>query len=346
MLDQNNQIVVLIPAFNPSEKILKLVRDLSESMIANIVVVNDGSKKEFQCNFDKLKSINKCIVIEHAVNLGKGRSLKTGLNYIYSKFNYAIGVVTADADGQHIAHDILKVADELCEHSASLILGVREFKRDVPLRSLFGNIVTKFVFHFFAGLKISDTQSGLRGIPRSIIPQLLPLYGEGYNYETNMLLSTRDIGIKIIEVPIQTIYLDNNESSHFYPILDSIRIYYIFIKYSASSISASIVDFIIFSLVYYSTYNITASIFIARLVSSLINFMVNKTYVFSIKGNSGITLLKYYLLLLVSATTALLVIKNLLLPIGINIIVAKILTETLLFFMNYQLQRSIVFTKK
>ncbi len=111
----------------------------------------------------------------HYVNLGKGAALKTGMHYLSNHFKDLSGVVHADADGQHLVIDILRVAEELRAHSAALVLGSRDFPKGVPLRSRLGNIITRYVIRLLLGLKIRDTQTGLRGIPVELFPQILKI---------------------------------------------------------------------------------------------------------------------------------------------------------------------------
>src|SRR5262249_43671421 len=94
-------IPVLIPAFRPNETLGEVVRRLAASGVRSIVVVDDGSGPEFQPLFESLERIAAVRILRHAVNLGKGAALKTAMNEALTKMPEAIGVVTADADGQH-----------------------------------------------------------------------------------------------------------------------------------------------------------------------------------------------------------------------------------------------------
>ena len=93
----------------------------------------------------------------------------------------------------------------------------------MPLRSRLGNLATKYAFWGLVGKKLDDTQSGLRGIPRQLARQLLRLKNSGYEFELDMLVHCRQSGVPIVACPIATVYLDDNRSSHFHPILDSLQ---------------------------------------------------------------------------------------------------------------------------
>ena len=217
-------IAILIPAYNPDHKLLTLLNDLKQKQINHIVVIDDGS--DCKNIFKQLEPL--CTILTHAKNKGKGAALKTGLSYIKNNLKNILGVITVDADGQHEISDILKVIDSFRQHSNCLVLGTRNFKENtVRLRSLIGNKLTKRLLKLRHKLDISDTQTGLRAIPTNIISEILEIKFNGYEFEMKMLLKTKKWGLKIKETPIKTIYLNKNESSHFNPILDSIKIYFV-----------------------------------------------------------------------------------------------------------------------
>ena len=337
-------IPVLIPAYNPDETLWNVVDGLIRLNFTDIIIVNDGSKPECDPVFARLKNIDQCHVIEHAINLGKGRALKTGLNYFYLHFPDSVGVVTADADGQHQPEDILRVAASLRENPGKLTLGVRKMGKKVPFRSLFGNVLTRFVFFFVVGRKISDTQSGLRGLPRSWIPNLLKVTGERYEFEINMLIMTKMQAVDIMEIPIETIYLEKNVSSHFNPFFDSMKIYFQLLRYAFSSMLTSLLDFFVFTLALKLSADIMISILIARyVVGSIFNFIINRWLVFHSKSRIVSSLLKYYFALLVMSIISFLLIRLAMEYLSLRVIPAKILVETLLFGLTFLVQRDFVF---
>ncbi|HEX6972558.1 MAG TPA: glycosyltransferase family 2 protein, partial [Limnochordia bacterium] len=230
-MPQEPEVVYLIPAYRPAQGLLSLVTDLSTSD-RRIVVVDDGSGEDFESLFAQLDELSNVSLVRHCANLGKGAALKTGLNYAMARFPRAKGVVTADADGQHHPDDIRAVADRLLENPGSLVLGARAFDRDVPLRSRIGNGLTRALMRLLVGQKLADTQTGLRGIPASLVPHLLRLPSSGYEFELDMLLACKHQACEIVEQPIRTIYIDSNRSSHFRPVADSMRIYFLLFRFS------------------------------------------------------------------------------------------------------------------
>jgi glycosyltransferase involved in cell wall biosynthesis len=343
-----NHSVILIPAYNPDEKLKNVIEDMISANIANIVVVNDGSSSDSQNIFESISKYESVNVINHSVNQGKGRALKTGLDYIRNHFSNYGGVVTVDADGQHAVEDIIKVATKLSENRDHLILGVRDFSTDnIPLRSRFGNNLTKAIVKFTLGLTITDTQTGLRGIPFSLIDTFINVKGERYEYEMNMILECKRNNIKLEEVSINTIYIEENESSHFNPIIDSIRIYAVFIKFISSSLLSFGVDIILFTLfsfllkdLYPVQFIIMATIF-ARILSSVFNYFVNRTVVFKSEANH--TVVKYYSLSIVQMLTSAFVVFLLYGVIGTGEVVIKIIVDSLLFLVSFIVQREWVF---
>lgn len=358
------KIIPLIPAYQPDEKLIKYINELIQNGFRKILIVNDGSSKKSEDIFTQLKTKQECVIIEHKENKGKGQALKTGFKYyIENSLNKEYyGIVTADSDGQHTAEDTIKVAkivSENCDNKC-LVLGARNFSKDnVPARSKIGNNITKIIFKLLYGKKISDTQTGLRGITNSYIENCIEISGSRYEYEINMLIYATKDKVEIIEQLIDTIYIEENKSSHFNPIKDSIKIYKLlfmnFIKFSCSGIISFAIDWVIFVIL--SSYilnfleisqSIIVSTVIARIISSIINFILNKNVVFNIKDNKNvkITLVKYYILCILQMITSacLVLICTKTLQLSKNII--KIIVDFILFFISYKIQQNYIFTKR
>lgn len=274
---------VLIPAYEPGEALPALTWALMDKGVP-VVVVNDGSATGLEY-FERIRA-QGAVVLEHGENLGKGRALKTGLAWMAEQ-GYE-GVVTADADGQHSLEDILRVARALAGGSRRLVLGIRDVSR-MPNRSRTGNRLTRTLFRLLYGIKLQDTQTGLRGIPLTGENRsgLLSLTGERYEYEMEMLIEAGELfpaGIQ--ELEIETIYLeDSDTSSHFRPLADGARIYSVlfrhFPRFFLSSILAFLVDYSLFNLLYYLLFHrsVPAAV-LARVVSAGVNYTVNRKLVF------------------------------------------------------------------
>ena len=238
------RVVVLIPAYKPDDRLIQLTRELKEEQL-DVLLVDDGGQKPFAPIFEKCRALGAEIAV-HAVNQGKGRALKTGLNAALNIWPDLSGVVTADADGQHTLRDILRIIEAMREHPNALVLGSREFTGDVPFKSRWGNRITRFVYALASGVHVSDTQTGLRGLPECAIPAMITIDGERYEYEMNVLLKLRDMKLGVVEVPIETIYIDDNSGSHFNPVRDAIRIYAVIFKYLFSSVTSFAVDYLLY----------------------------------------------------------------------------------------------------
>ena len=238
--------VVLIPAYKPDERLVQLTRELKEEKL-DVLLVDDGGQQAFAHIFDECRALGAEVAV-HAVNQGKGRALKTGLNAALNLWPDLSGVVTADADGQHTLRDILRLIEAMRVHPNALVLGSREFTGDVPFKSRWGNRITRFVYALASGVHVSDTQTGLRGLPACAIPAMITIDGERYEYEMNVLLKLRDMKLGVFEVPIETIYIDDNSGSHFNPVRDAIRIYAVIFKYLFSSVTSFAVDYLLYRL--------------------------------------------------------------------------------------------------
>lgn len=226
-------LVVIIPAYKP-DKTLVTITDQLWAYGCQMVVVDDGSGRECQQIFDKVRDI--CIVLNHSENRGKGAAIKTALSYIKSEMWDSGPVGIMDCDGQHLPEDMLKLLEVAGMHKKTLVLGVRDVGKEMPWKSRLGNQITRAVFKMVSGANVSDTQTGLRAFDTEMIPDLLSVAGERYEYEMNVLMTCAKVKIPIEEVPISTIYQDkNNSNSHFRSFVDSARIYKNILKFTFSS---------------------------------------------------------------------------------------------------------------
>lgn len=348
--------LIIIPALNPAKKLVSYVDELIENGFGKIILIDDGSdKKDSMEVFDMLEGYTECVVLRHAVNMGKGRALKDAFNYYQLRcaadFN---GVITVDSDGQHSVDDVIKLAKELRESPSSLILGVRDFDQaDVPFKSRFGNKITRWIIKLLYGGNISDTQTGLRAIPNQLINMYLCLFGERFEYETMMLIETLQRKIEIREVKIRTIYINDNSETHFKAVEDSFKIYKLifatFFKYTLSSLSSAVIDFLFFGIFVTLLNNFDLAVKIgmatvfARIISSAYNYLVNKKVVFKSK-NSRNTLIRYYMLFFVQMCCSAVGVF-LLCTLGAQEFWAKVVVDTVLFFISFQIQRVWIFSK-
>ncbi|MGA2326786.1 MAG: glycosyltransferase [Bryobacteraceae bacterium] len=339
--------LVLIPAYRPGEALLRLVQELAGlEEIGAVIVVDDGSEPEHREIFRPLARIENVRLLRHVVNLGKGAALKTGLNYAACEFPHSVGVVTADADGQHCAQDILRVAAALAASPGHLVLGARTFDSSVPFRSRFGNTLTRSIMRAVTGQKLSDTQTGLRGIPMGWIPDLLKLRATGYDFELDMLVSCRQTARPVREVAISTIYLDGNRGSHFNPLLDSMRIYFVFARFLAASLTTAGIDNLVFILALSFWPNALICQIAGRLVAGSFQFTAGKYGVFHSKAHTVVALPKYWLSVAGFGALSYVLIQSIVALTAIGIVSAKLCAETALFFLSFVVQRDFVFAQK
>ncbi len=124
------RVTVLIPAYQPNGALIELVRDLLARGVRSIEIVDDGSGPEYRWVFDELELLAGVHILRHAVNLGKGAALKTGMNHILADDPGLTGIVTADADGQHHPADVVGVCERFAGSPDALVLGARSFHSD------------------------------------------------------------------------------------------------------------------------------------------------------------------------------------------------------------------------
>ena len=301
------RISVVLPSLDPDEKLDAVIDGLLEYGFQDIILVNDGSKPENLPRFQRAADDHKEVhLLHHEVNRGKGAALKTAFAWFLENRPEGLGVVTVDGDNQHHPEDTRTCCERMLE-TGKVILGCRNFNLPhVPPRSRFGNHTTSFVFKVFVGMKVSDTQTGLRAIPRSAVEKFMHVSGERFEYETNMLLAMKTMGIPYEEVEIRTVYIEENKSSHFHAIKDSWRIYKLilkhFFRYTLSSLVCAGVDTGMFALLDHLLVGASAAVQStvpyagARIISSLLNFFLNQKLVFESQVKTGKAMLRYYAL--------------------------------------------------
>ena len=356
-----SKISVVLPSLDPDEKLVAVVDGLLEYGFSDIILINDGSKQENLHYFTDLAAQHPEItLLHHEVNKGKGAALKNAFNYFLQNRPEGYGVVTVDGDNQHHPEDTRACCLHMME-TGKVTLGCRDFNQaDVPARSSFGNKTTSMIFKVFVGMTISDTQTGLRAIPREVLKILVDVYGDRFEYETNMLLAFKQNGIPFDEVKIRTVYIEENKSSHFRVIHDSWRIYKLilahFFRYTVSSVVSAVVDTVTYSLLswllraVFQGFALTAAAGVgARIISSLLNFFMNQKLVFQTNVSTGKAMLRYYCLALPQMAAQVLLTQGVYTLFGIadsatglrTVIYAVVMT--VLYFLSYMIQQRWVF---
>lgn len=350
----DNIIPIIIPSYEPDERLITLIKDLKFAKLGPVVIVDDGSGKNYTSYFEECSSLYDCIILRHNVNMGKGRSLKDAFNYCLNTWPILVGCVTADSDGQHTPESIKKIRNALLSSKEDLILGVRNFDvPGVPSKSRIGNKITCQVCKYLCGLDISDTQTGLRGIPSEFMQHLLTTRGERFEFETQMLIESKGHCL-IQEVIIETIYdSEDNHTTHFHPILDSIRIYKIFgnmlLKFFFSSFSSSIIDlflFWIFCGIFRTDdfFYIIIATTLARFISASYNYLINYTLVFHSNSKHTHSFPRYCILAIGQMCASALGVMLIVSAFSINSeVIVKIFVDIFLFFISYVIQRKFVY---
>ncbi len=359
--DCRSSCVIVLPSLDPNEKFDRVIDGLIGAGFRHILIVDDGSSPENQSHFDYAASFPACTLLRHEVNKGKGRALKDAFAETLRVFPDAAGVITIDGDGQHLTQDIIACGNRMLEEKNNVVLGCRNFDLPgVPARSVAGNKTTSRMFRLCYGIRLSDTQTGLRAIPQAYLERFCDIEGERFEYETNMLLMMKRWGIQFSEQPIETVYEDENAGSHYDTFRDSWRIFKIMFKFMLSSGSAFLIDYILYYLIHrffsgpLGGMTTVCATFVGKLVSSFVNFSANNSLVFRNKGNYRRALGRYYVLwaaqTIVSAAlnSGLVALIRLLFgscpPFAATLV--KIPVDVLLFGISYSIQRDWVFSQK
>ena len=351
-------LAIVLPSLNPDRKFLGVVDGLNEKGFEHIVVVDDGSDEDHGKLFEQAKAAHPGIVVlHHGVNRGKGRALKTAFSYVSENMPDIKGVITIDGDGQHLVDDIVACGERMLKEDGKVVLGCRDFNAPgVPPRSIAGNKTTARLFRICYGIKLSDTQTGLRAIPAEYLMPFCGIEGERFEYETNMLLNMKRMGIGFAEQPITTVYDPEDYSSHYDAVKDSWLIFKVMFRFLISSLGSTLIDLTVFYLMMRffgaaaGKYAELISTAVARALSSFANFNANNSVVFENKRGYKRALVRYYCLcipqMLVSAGLVTLINRLLSNSVPIIATLIKFAVDICLFFISYQIQREWVFSQK
>lgn len=355
-------MMIIIPAYKPDEKLLALLSRIKEIGGAEILLINDGSGKEYDAVFEKAAPLCD-IYLVHPENRGKGAALKTAFSYLLKHGKEGEAFCTADADGQHLPEDIFACLAEAKKNPGALVLGSRSFSGNVPARSRFGNTVSRHTFHFLMGKRVFDTQTGLRAFTADLLPLLLKIEGDRYEYEMRMLCTAVKKKIPIREIEIQTVYIEENRSSHFNPVKDALRIYGLLFRFALgnlfeliSFVFSSCLAFFVDAAAYYLLFTFLfpllfreartvtfVSLLVARILSSLVNFWINGKVVFRGLKNPLKCFLFYALLVVGIFFANEWILSLLLLRFRFHPLLAHILAQIICFPVSFLVQKFLIF---
>ena len=362
----NKRTAVIIPAYKPDNRLPPYVEALRQAGVGKIVIVDDGSGEAFAELFAAIPQDDVVHIISYTPNAGKGVALKRGMQYLLESCPDSRYVITADSDGQHTVKDVLRMAESLQEDDSGLLLGSRDFDQpDVPFKSRNGNKITSTVFKLFYGVWVSDTQTGLRGFSSELLPVMIAVKGDRYEYEMNMLIECARRHLPMRPLPIQTVYENNNEGSHFRAVRDSARIYSVilagFFKFISASLISFVVDYalyLLFNLLLKNVPALTGEVNVlflrfvphitiatvgARILSGLFNFTINRKFVFADRNKVSRSFPRYLTVFLLNMILSAALTSGLHLWLGWSENLVKIPVDILLFILSYKLQQNWVF---
>lgn len=227
-----NRVCCVIPCYNIAHLCGPVVREAAR-FADQVLAVDDGSSDDTRAVLETIAAQEpKVRVLVHGQNAGKGAALLTAFRYALSNLQFDT-LVTLDGDAQHRPEDIPRLARALRSTGAALVIGEREQFRSMPLRSRIGNELTGALFRLLYSNGPRDTQSGFRALSREFVGRVVQvIQGRRYETELYMLMDALEHSRGVATVPIPTVYLDGNRSSHFNPVLDSLRIFRALLRWS------------------------------------------------------------------------------------------------------------------
>ncbi len=353
MKNSFENLIVVIPAYEPPREFIDYAKAVS-LRVKRLVVVNDGSSAEYDAVFGEIAKCDNVTYIAYKENMGKGHALKTAFAYCVENYSPDNIVVTADCDGQHKIEDIFKVYRAVGYHMDALILGSRDFNSEnVPKRSRSGNTKIRALFRLFYGIRLFDTQTGLRGFSVNTAKEFLNVRGKRFEFEMSMLIYAKKHQINIYETPIETIYPEDPKEhvSHFKTISDTLKILRVvlgnFFVYMLAVLASGVFDigifFVLTSFIFpevSAVYTLAATV-VSRVTSSFVNFILNYKYVFG--GASKKAVVKYYILWVLQLSSSYGIVFLFGNMLGLHLTLTKIVGDMILGIISYQIQQYWVF---
>ena len=350
------RVCIVIPAYEPGGEFVPYAQEVLAAGLGPVLVVDDGSGPAYAPVFAALAEMG-CTVLTHEQNRGKGAALKTALRWYGAHEDGCAGIVTADCDGQHTVKDVRRVCEAMEACPGTLVLGCRDFGPGTPARSATGNRVTSAAMRVLYNIDLKDTQTGLRGIPNGMHGDLLEVRGERYEYELNMLIYAKQRSIPYTIVPIETVYFNNNEGSHYRTVADSARIIHQLgsglVQYAMSAGLSVVVDVFVYCvLVKWLLLGLPLAprlffaAVIARTLSSVVNYTCNRRLPYVQNKKIGPTVAKYYCLWLAQLMLSFVGVWAACTGLHMDDMLAKLLVDALLAVASYQVQLRWVFSEK
>ena len=346
--DAAGSFVVIIPAYNPGEVMIEFITKLFCAGFKNIVIIDDGSKEESRGVISDAESFG-CRVVRHAVNLGKGRSLKDALNYIALYMSECKYGMVLDCEGNQNIPSINKLARALLKNPDSLVLGCRNYRsKNTKFGKRITNILTKAVMTLLCGVTVADTKTTIRAFSMETAMKFINTGGERYDYEVNVLLESKSKEVKITEVTLGDENFTNKES-HYNPLIDSFNLYKLFLRYLLVAVITYGVDLGLFRLlmaylkiispIYYTIIDTV----LARIVSSFVGLVIKRKRVFKTKEHTAATAAKYYTAIFGQMIVSALAVWSLQKVWPVDVVVIKLIVDFVLFIIGFIAQREWVF---
>lgn len=327
----NSEMVILMPVYNPSERIVNYVKKLKENNY-QVVLINDGSKSEYHSLFEKM--VHDCKIISYPLFKGKGYAIKKGIHYIKEHLQDKKGIIILENeyDLMHINH----IRTLINKNSQKMCVVHHKGKRF--LTKLFSMIYNK---------KFIDVDSELFGFSMNYLDQMMTV--DENCYEVQSLIQSVQNNQEIEEIQLE------NKQQPFHLKNKTIQVLYVIflhlIRFVSSSIISSVIDVLLAWILLdvlkiwmtSDFWRIALSSLIARVLSAIVNYVINKKYVFKEKTNSKQTAIRFLIL-----TIVITILSTLFVYVASSLHImseklAKPVGDLLLFLLSYSAQTKWVF---
>ncbi len=332
------KVTAIIPCYNTSRACIDVVRR-AFAHADRVIAVDDGSTD------DTLEALREtgCEIVQLPVNQGKGVALRHGFEAaLAGDCDY---VVTLDGDGQHLPEEIDGLVARAEETGADLVVGVRRIAK-MPVRSQFGNLWTRWLYRAQTGTKLPDTQSGYRVLRAAALRRLMDrVRWARFETEMDMLFKARRLGMQVATAPISTVYIDANRLTKFRTLTDSMRVFFVVLRYAAAGVSAAVLEFVLFSMMVLGhPERYLWALPIARAVSLVTHYLMSRFFAFRVGRRIGPAELGSYALVAALNLAGSYAFLYVLITLGgLNAILSKAISQTILFVLTFVLLQRFTF---
>lgn len=339
-------MVVLIPAIKITDGLVSFVQDLKNQHFTNILIFTNEEEKNEHYNV----LVDDCDAGIFTYKKDSNQ-LKERVDVILEEYPHAEAAIVADAMGLYSVQDVEIIAQALANAPDEVIIGQRRLDRSADAKKpSIGNRLFEAVFHQLEEKIATESHTSLRAFSTENLKAMLEGIEADDAHSNNPFLVAKKIGISFKVVPIYTDAQKSDERTYTSRIIDLVKVYKTFFKFTASSLFSTVIDLGLFTILIYvfrslfPTGYIMVSTIIARIVSVVVNYTINNKLVFKRKKQKRGAFIRYVSLAIAEMFGSGLLVTFLVENFIRYETLTKVAVDGSLFFVGFLIQRKFVFT--